>query len=188
MSRITSRPVRVIAAPVQASNASSAAARVRRARHADFAALVRRDGKPSSDGDLLTVAPDDEHEHERHEEDSLAQRIGSASQRIVAAVLRREQQMLELAHVLARHVGDFASNPAIHQAGHWEVTLRIDPQRLPGTQLHLTLSPAVLLLRFDVETADTRQLLLQHAGLLERELRQLLAMQGEARTLELTVY
>lgn len=191
MSRITSRPVRVIAAPVQASNASSnasAGARVRRARHADFAALLRRDGEGLSDDDLLAAAPDDEREPEHHEEQSLAQRIGSASQRVVAAVLRREQQMLELAHALARHVADFTSNLAIRPAGHWEVTLRIDPQRLPGTQLHLMLSPAVLLLRFDVESTHTRELLLQHAGLLERELRQLLASQGEARTLELTVH
>jgi type III secretion control protein HpaP len=179
--------VRVIAAPMQASNAS-ASARLRRARHADFAALLRRDGKALPDDDLLTAAPDDEHDADRHAEQSLAQRIGSASQRVVAAVLRREQQMLELAHVLATHIAEFASNPAIRQAGHWEVMLRIDSQRLPGTQLHLTLSPAVLLLRFDVERDDTRELLLQHAGLLERELRQLLASHGEARTLELTVH
>ncbi|MEM5340297.1 type III secretion system protein SctP [Paraburkholderia azotifigens] len=187
MSRITSRPVRVIAAPMQTSNAS-AGARVRRTRHADFAALVRRNGKALPDDDLLAAMSDDDREPEPQAEPSLAQRIGSASQRVVSAVLRREQQMLELAHVLSRHVAEFASNPAIRHAGHWEVTLRIDPQRLPGTQLHLTLSPAVLLLRFDVETSDTRQLLLQHAGLLERELRQLLASQGEARTLELTVH
>ena len=187
MSRITSRPVRVIVAPMQTSNAS-ASARIRRARHADFAALLRRDGKPSPDGDDLAATPDDQRDADRHAEQSLAQRIGSASQRVVAAVLRREQQMLELAHVLATHVAEFASNPAIRQAGHWEVTLRIDSQRLPGTQLHLTLSPAVLSLRFDVERADTRELLLHHAGLLERELRRLLASQGEARTLELTVH
>ncbi|MFP3550290.1 type III secretion system protein SctP [Paraburkholderia sp. SIMBA_049] len=186
MSRTTSRPVRVIAAPAEASPAS-AGARMRRARHADFAALLRRDDKPSPD-DLLTVSLNDEAQHEHHAEESLAQRIGSASQRVVAAVLRREQQMLELAHVLARHVAEFASNSAIRQAGHWEVAMRIDPQRLPGTQLHLTLSPAVLLLRFDVESADTRELLLHHASLLECELRQLLASQGEARTLELTIH
>lgn len=180
MSRTTSRPVRVIAAPAEGSPAS-AGARMRRARHADFAALLRRD-------DLLAVSVNDEAQQEHHAEESLAQRIGSASQRVVAAVLRREQQMLELAHVLARHVVEFASNPAIRQAGHWEVAMRVDPQRLPGTQLHLTLSPAVLLLRFDVESADTRELLLHHAGLLERELRQVLASQGEARTLELTIH
>jgi len=44
------------------------------------------------------------------------------------------------------------------------------------------------LLRFDVERADTRELLLHHAVLLERELRHLLALQGEARALELTVH
>lgn len=186
MSRTTSRPVRVIAAPAQTSPVS-AGARMRRARHADFAALLRRDDKPLSD-DLLGASFNDDAQHEHHTDETLAQRIGSASQRVVAAVLRREQQMLELAHVLARHVADFASNPAIRQAGHWEVAMRIDPQRLPGTQLHLTLSPAVLLLRFDVESADTRELLLHHAGLLERELRQLLASQGEARTLELTIH
>ncbi|BCF93618.1 type III secretion system protein SctP [Paraburkholderia largidicola] len=186
MSRTTSRPVRVIAAPSQTSPAS-AGARMRRARHADFAALLRRDDKPTPD-DLLAAPFNDDAQHEHHADETLAQRIGSASQRVVAAVLRREQQMLELAHLLARHVADFASNPAIRQAGHWEVAMRIDPQRLPGTQLHLTLSPAVLLLRFDVESADTRELLLHHAGLLERELRQLLASQGEARTLELTIH
>ena len=180
MSRTTSRPVRVIAAPAQTSPAS-AGARMRRARHADFAALLRRD-------DPLAVSLNDEAQQEHHAEESLAQRIGSASQRVVAAVLRREQQMLELAHVLARHVAEFASNSAIRQAGHWEVAMRIDPQRLPGTQLHLTLSPSVLLLRFDVESADTRELLLHHADLLERELRRLLASQGEARTLELTIH
>jgi len=186
MSRINSRPVRVIAAPAQASS-SAASTRMRRSRHADFAALLRRDEPPAPD-DLL-ASQHDEDEQQRHDpQASLAQRIGSASQRVVAAVLRREQQMLELAHVLARHIAEFASNPAIRHAGHWEVALRIDPQRLPGTQLHLTLSPAVLLLRFDAETADTRELLLHHAGLLERELRQVLASIGEARTLELTVH
>ncbi|MEX3972617.1 type III secretion system protein SctP [Paraburkholderia caribensis] len=186
MSRTPSRPVRVIAAPAQTPPAS-AGARLRRARHADFAALLRRDDTPSPDA-LLAASLDDEASPQHHADDSLAQRIGTASQRVVAAVLRREQQMLELAHGLACHIAEFASNPAIRQAGHWEVAMRIDPQRLPGTQLHLTLSPAVLLLRFDVESADTRELLLHHAGLLERELRQLLASQGEARTLELTIH
>lgn len=187
MSRITSRPVRVIAAPAQASTAS-AGGRVRRARHADFAALLRHDDTQASDDALPSRDERRTDEFEDDRQASLAQRIGSASQRVVAAVLRREQQMLELAHVLARHIAEFASNPAIRQAGHWEVALRIDPQRLPGTQLHLTLSPAVLLLRFDVETSETRELLLHHAGLLERELRHLLASQGEARTFELTVH
>ncbi|WP_109477460.1 type III secretion system protein SctP [Paraburkholderia sp. C35] len=183
MSRINSRPVRVIASPAPAQS-TSASVRTRRARHADFATLLRRDDPPSRD------APFDHHHREPSHEPAqdLAQHIGNASQRVVAAVLRREQQMLELAHVLARHIGEFASNAALREAGHWEVILRIDPQRLPGTQLHLTLSPAVLLLRFDVQANDTRELLLHHAGLLERELRQVLASQGEARTLELTVH
>ena len=184
MSRITSRPVRVIAAPGQTSSAS---ARVRRARHADFAALLRRDRVEEAPPEP-SLPFDDPGECRDQADYTLAQRIGNASQRVLAAVLRREQQMLELAHVLARHVAEFASNPAIRHAGHWEVALRIDPQRLPSTQLHLTLSPAVLLLRFDVERADTRELLLHHAVLLERELRHLLALQGEARALELTVH
>jgi type III secretion control protein HpaP len=111
MSRTTSRPVRVIAAPSQTSPAS-AGARMRRARHADFAALLRRDDKPTPD-DLPAASFNDDTQHEHHADETLAQRIGSASQRVVAAVLRREQQMLELAHLLARHVADFASNPAI---------------------------------------------------------------------------
>ncbi|MCA8002729.1 type III secretion system protein SctP [Burkholderia metallica] len=188
MSRIPSRPVRVIASSTRTH------LRVRHTRNNDFAALLRRTGafppateKQSIDTDLA-FGQDNAEQLAADVDYSLDRRIGNASQRIVTAVLRREQQILELAYTIARDITEFAANPAIRQSGHWEVTLRVDPQRLPGTQLHLTLSPATLLLRFEVETADIRELLLLHAGLLERELRKLLARQAEPRVLELTVH
>lgn len=188
MSRLSTRPVRVIASSGEDSS-RSAGVRLRRSRQADFGSLLRRDGAlPGAERTSPGTPIDDEADTPRREELTLAQRIGSASQRVVAAVLRREQQMLELAHLLAQHIAELASNAAIRQAGHWEIAMWIDPQCLPGTHLHLTLSHAVLLLRFDAEGTDTRELLLQHASLLEREMRHLLAVQGESRTLELTVH
>jgi type III secretion control protein HpaP len=190
--KITSRPVRVIAAPPQTSRTSAGAA-ARRSRQTDFAALLRRDPKFPGDAareqtgaeDRDADEPDDAHGQRRPA--TLAQCIGQASQRVVGAVLRSERQVLEVARLIASDVAEFATNPAIRQGGHWEVELRIDPRRLPGTQLRLILSPALLSLRFNVEAAPTRALLLFHVGALEHTLRSLLEGHGEPRVLEVSI-
>jgi type III secretion control protein HpaP len=54
--------------------------------------------------------------------------------------------------------------------------------------LNLTLSPAALSLRFDVQDAQAKQLLLLHSGMLERELKTLLDSWSEPRSLTLTIW
>jgi len=193
MSRITSRPVRVIAAPPSTARSAATGPAARRSRQADFAALLRRDPKFAGD-EAAREHPHDAEPDADEPDDAqqrrpatLAQCIGRASQRVVSAVLRSEQQVLDVARLIASDVAEFAANPAIRQGGHWEVELRIDPRRLPGTQLRLILSPTVLSLRFNVEASETRALLLFHIGALERTLRQLLEGYNEPRTLELSI-
>jgi type III secretion control protein HpaP len=68
------------------------------------------------------------------------------------------------------------------------VRLPLDPAVLPGTLLLLSLSPMCLLLRFDVDDVNTRQLLLQNCGMLERELISLLDAWGTPREVEINVW
>ena len=72
--------------------------------------------------------------------------------------------------------------------GQFDANLPLDQKLLPQTTLYLSLSRFRLQLRFDAPDTATRQLLLEHSALLERELDTLLRAWGEAREIELTVW
>ncbi len=121
-------------------------------------------------------------------DDLLPERLAHVTLPIVDSMFRTQSHFLELATSLATEVAAFASDQAIGDAGNWEVQMPLDRAILPDTTLYLSLSRFRLSLRFDTPDADTKQLLLQHSALLERELDQLLRAWGTPRDIELSVW
>ncbi|CAE6731444.1 type III secretion system protein SctP [Paraburkholderia haematera] len=119
---------------------------------------------------------------------AIGARVADAAAPVVTAVYRQQQRFVQLLGSLAREIGAFCGDPSIAEAGNWEVQLPLDQKLLPQTTLYLTLSRFSLQLRFDTPDTATRQLLLEHSALLERELDALLRAWGEAREIELTVW
>lgn len=208
MSRIH-RPARIIA-PEHPEQEGAGAPRSRRV---DYAALLRRRltprdpaasgngdgeagtaGSTQADPDLPDGDPPDPSlssgagGHAGRKAGTLAERIGSVSVPIVEAVYRQQNQFIQLTARVAREVAAFCANRAITRSGNWEVRLPLDPKLLPDTTLYLTLSPLCLQLRFDAQDPSSRQLLLQHSHLLERELTELLDAWGEPRQVDITIW
>ena len=121
-------------------------------------------------------------------ESAMADHVREAAQPIVAAVFRAQANMFDLACTLAQEIAAFCGDPAVGEAGNWEVQVPLDPALLPNTTLYLSLSPFKLSLRFDTSDVDARQLLLNHGSTLERELDALLNAWGAPRDIELTVW
>jgi type III secretion control protein HpaP len=119
---------------------------------------------------------------------AVTQRVSGATLPVVDALFRTQSQFLELATSLATEVTAFCANPAIGNAGNWEVQIPLDPAVLPDTTLYLSLSCFVLSLRFDTSSVETKQLLLNHSSMLEREIDSLLKAWGAPREIELTVW
>jgi len=120
--------------------------------------------------------------------DALLQRLPAATMPAVDALFRTQGHFLELARSLAREVAAFCADPAIGEAGNWEVRIALDERILPDTTLYLSLSRFWLSLRFDTRGIETRQLLFDHSAMLERELAALLNAWGTPRDIELTVW
>nr|WKF60271.1 hypothetical protein HUO10_004792 [Paraburkholderia busanensis] len=199
------RAARIIAPATDAADPASAP----RTKRVDYAALLRRRltpprpagaGAQDSDADDYGAAGSDASAdddappspaadpRQRRGLDSLAERIGSVSVPIVDAVYQQQNRFIELTARVAREIAAFCANRAVTQSGNWEVRLPLDPDVLPDTTLYLTLSPLCLQLRFDAQDPSSRQLLLQHSRLLERELTQLLDAWGEPRQLEIAIW
>ncbi|MFL9864607.1 type III secretion system protein SctP [Paraburkholderia fungorum] len=120
--------------------------------------------------------------------EAVAQRVCGATLPVVDALFRTQGQFLELATSLANEVTAFCSDPAIGNAGNWEVQMPLDKAVLPDTTLYLSLSCFRLSLRFDTSSMETKQLLLNHSAMLEREIDSLLKAWGAPRDIELTVW
>ncbi|WP_025597662.1 type III secretion system protein SctP [Burkholderia sp. WSM2230] len=120
--------------------------------------------------------------------DALLQRLPAATLPAVDALFRTQGHFLELARSLAREVAAFCADPAISEAGNWEVRIPLDERIFPDTTLYLSLSRFWLSLRFDTRGIETRQLLFDHSAMLERELAALLNAWGTPRDIELTVW
>lgn len=120
--------------------------------------------------------------------EALLRRLPPATMPAVDALFRTQGHFIELARTLAREVAAFCGDPAIGEAGNWEAYIPLDARLLPGTTLYLSLSHFRLSLRFDTGGIETRQLLLDHSAMLERELDALLRAWGAPRDIELTVW
>ena len=118
----------------------------------------------------------------------LPNRITRTTLPVVDAMYRTQGQILKLAATLATEVAAFCGDPSITANGNWEAQLPLDGKIVPDTTLYLSLSPFHLSLRFDTQSARSRQLLLDHSALLERELDSLLRAWNAARDIELTVW
>ncbi|WP_429455130.1 type III secretion system protein SctP [Paraburkholderia sp. JPY465] len=110
--------------------------------------------------------------------------LPAATMPAVDALFRTQGKFLEL----ARDVAAFCVDPAISDAGSWEVRIPLDARILPDTTLHLSLSRFWLSLRFDARSIETRQLLCDHSAMLEREVAALLDAWATPRDIELTVW
>lgn len=146
-----------------------------------FAGLAGADHEPveppSRDDDIAT-----------YQHAALAAQVGGATLPAVDALLRQQGRFFELAMALATEVAAFCADQAVGDAGNWEVKIPLDPQVLPDTTLYVSVSRFRLSLRFDTSCTETRQLLLCHSGMLERELDSLLAAWGTPRDIELTIW
>ncbi|WP_429496230.1 type III secretion system protein SctP [Paraburkholderia youngii] len=110
--------------------------------------------------------------------------LPAATMPAVDALFRTQGKFLEL----ARDVATFCVDPAISDAGSWEVRIPLDARILPDTTLYLSLSRFWLSLRFDARSIETRQLLFDHSAMLEREVGALLDAWATPRNIELTVW
>jgi type III secretion control protein HpaP len=214
---IEPRPLRIIAAELDARERT---ARSGGSHRFDYAALARRvRAKPGhvesradedasgshSDAaaeDRLSgfreASGDDANESETHAPVSgqsrsgstpdLSERIARTTLPVVDAMYRTQGQFIQLAATLANEVAAFCADPSITSNGNWNVQLPLDSKIVPDTVLYLSLSPFHLSLRFDTQSARSRQLLLDHSSLLQRELDALLRAWGAARDIELTVW
>ncbi|MBP0633592.1 MULTISPECIES: type III secretion system protein SctP [unclassified Cupriavidus] len=120
--------------------------------------------------------------------EALLQRLPATTMPAVDVLFRTRGHFLELARSLAWQVAAFCANPAIGNAGNWEVSIPLDARILPDTTLYLSLSRFWLSLRFDTPSIGTRQLLFDHSAVLERDLAALLNAWGTPREIELTVW
>ncbi|MCM2551096.1 type III secretion protein [Burkholderia glumae] len=120
--------------------------------------------------------------------DSLRSRVERAAVPVVSAVYMHQQQYLKVLGVLTREIAAFCGDPAIAGAGNWEAQMTLDPALLPHTRLALSLSRFSLRLRFDAQDPASRDLLLTHSTMLQRELADTLRAWGELRDIELTVW
>lgn len=202
LSRSMRRAARIIAPdPTDSRGVSSLAStasteRTRRARGFDYAALVRHGRGPEHDaladqrGNPFAVKAG-ERDADQNRTSSLATlagRVGAGSAPVIEAVYMQQQGFIELAASIAREVARLSADRFVAESGNWDVTMQLDPNLLADTVLNLTLSPAVLSLRFDVQDAQAKQLLLLHSGMLERELKTLLDSWSEPRSLTLTIW
>ena len=217
MPTIEPRPLRIIAAELEARERTERsgarrfdyAALARRARggprHEDAQADDDTSGSDrdpaASDGlSIFASASDDDSDEAQRWTPALGQgglgsksvelseRIARSTLPVVDAMYRTQGQLLELAATLATEVASFCGDPSITANGNWNVQLPLDSTIVPDTVLYLSLSPFHLSLRFDTQSARSRQLLLDHSTLLERELDSLLRAWGAARDIELTVW
>lgn len=203
MPRLNHHAVRVIA-PANDVSYPQPATSDRRGRRIDYAALLRRARVPQQREDAAEdEAPaQDERTAQsgapgasggsdsggRGPDPTLAERIGTLSAPIIEAVCMQQQHFLDLSRRIAGEIAAFCANPSVGRAGSWDVMLPLDPDVLSGTLLLVSLSPVCLSLRFDVNDGNTRQLLLQHRGVLERELISLLDAWGVPRELDITIW
>ncbi|MCU9952149.1 MULTISPECIES: type III secretion system protein SctP [Burkholderia] len=135
------------------------------------------DGNPVTGPATCSVDTHESFEHVRH-----------AITPVVSVIFERQERALQIVSLLTREIGTFCSDRAIVSAGNWEVQVPLDPELLPHTTLHVALSRFNIRIRFDVPDGETRDLLLKHSVLLERELDKVMRSWGEARDIHLSVW
>lgn len=141
-----------------------------------------------ADGANRPARHDDRGAIAQRDADALGERVSGATQPVVDALARVQHRFLALAVSVAQEVAAFCGDPAIAGAGNWEVQLPLDGAIFPDTMLYLSLSHFTLSLRFDTQSTQVRQLVLQYSALLERELDALLRASNAPRDIELTVW
>jgi type III secretion control protein HpaP len=182
-----SRLVRIIAPLLPEQNETTPSARLR-PRRVDYAALMRRTRVAAIEQEHVDTRRDEQQEQPDAPERPLAARIGAVCAPSVDAAYRQQEPFIALIGRVAREVTAFCAHRAITQSGNWEVRMPLDPRILPETTLYLTLSPHCLQLRFDTQDASSRQLLLQHGQMLDRELSALLDAWGEPREVDIAIW
>ncbi|MCF7697517.1 type III secretion system protein SctP [Mycetohabitans sp. B2] len=135
---------------------------------------------------------DDESENSEDGTDATSsivrKRLRNALQPVVAKMLRTQNKVLDLVCKLAQEIAAFCGDRSINETGVWDAQLPLDADLLQDTTLNLTLSYSTLSLRFDTSDDETRQLLLTHASMLERELGTLMHAWDAPRQIQITVW
>ncbi|MGU7843994.1 type III secretion system protein SctP [Burkholderia sp. AW33-5] len=138
--------------------------------------------EPLDDNPVMEPATCEVHSRE------LFEHVRNAIAPAVSVIVERQEHFLQIAGMLSREIGAFCGDSAIVSAGNWEVQMTLDPELLPHTTLHVAVSRFTIRLRFDVSDRETRDLLLTHSNLLERELDKVMRSRGEARDIQLSVW
>lgn len=120
--------------------------------------------------------------------DALGARVADAVEPVVSTMLARQQRIVDLVGTLAREIAGFCSDPSIVSGGSWDAQMKLDERLFPQTTLYLRLSGLAVSLRFDAVDPESKQLLLDHSSMLERELDAALRAWGESRDIQLTVW
>lgn len=121
-------------------------------------------------------------------DEGLGPRVEHATEALVASVFASQQRVLDMVATLAHEIAGFANDRAIAEAGNWDVRMPLDETLFPHSTLYLTLSRFVMQLRFDSPDPATRQLLLDHSAMLERELDATLSAWGNIRDIQIAVW
>ncbi|WXK38301.1 type III secretion system protein SctP (plasmid) [Mycetohabitans rhizoxinica] len=208
MTSIRHRPVRIIARDSE----HTAPVYGRRARP-DYASLARRSRPTGTHEDTLPALhhgiastglaltypsgqdADTSDDDSQSSEDGTAdassmvdKRLRKALQPVVAKILQTQDKVMDLVCKLTQEIAAFCGDRSINETGTWDAQLPLDASLLRNTTLNLTLSYSTLSLRFDTDDDDTKQLLLAHAPMLERELGALIQAWDVPRQIQLTVW
>lgn len=123
-------------------------------------------------------------------EDDSAEQADERHRREVAPVGQRkltpaEVRFARVTEYLLNQVSDFCSDRTVLENGNWQMQMQLDPDIMPGSSLHLSLSGFELMLRFDTSDPVSKALISKHAGTLKQRLTTLLEERGTPREIEI---
>lgn len=206
MSRIDNRPVRIHAygdldeeRPSRTQRAFDYAALVRRGRSPTRIAPGSRNSRDNLERDVA-VSHRSTHEHnprteedrETHtaytaEERELVDRLPSMVHGVVKTIVKHAIGSDYVISEIARTIERFCTDPAVSDAGQWDLELELDPAVLPHTTLLLHLSPLVVRIRFRVRDAHAKQLISDYRPALKMRLEKSMSQHGSNRDIEIDI-
>lgn len=102
---------------------------------------------------------------------------------IVSRAIGGDRIVAEIAHTIER----FCMDPAVADAGQWDIELDLDPAVLRNTTLLLHLSPFVVRIRFLVRDPHAKQLISDHVYALKTRLEKAMSANGALRDINIEI-
>ncbi|CAN7379348.1 type III secretion system protein SctP [Trinickia sp. LjRoot230] len=207
MARIDNSPVRILASGDQDQDRRART----RSTSVDYAALIRRgrsrdritfgrEGSHDGTEQRPSIShrstreqgeSDDEHRSadatytadERELVDRLPSMVHGLLKAIVSRAIGGDRIVAEIAHTIER----FCMDPAVADAGQWDIELDLDPAVLRNTTLLLHLSPFVVRIRFLVRDPHAKQLISDHVYALKTRLEKAMSANGALRDINIEI-